>query len=261
MKPTLIITGGSSGIGKATADLFANKGWRVYELSRNGKSNTGIIHIDCDVTIEEQVTKAVKTIAATESKIDLLISNAGFGISGAIEFTDAADARRQLDVNVLGSFNIAKATLPYMRRQRSGMIIFTSSIAAVLSIPYQAFYSASKSAINALALALRNEVSSFGIKVCAMMPGDVKTGFTDARNKSNAGIEVYKSLGKSVAIMENDERNGMSADRIAHKLWKIAHKKNPKPLYTTGAQYQLFVVLEKLLPKRFSNWVVGKLYC
>ena len=261
MNKTLIITGGSSGIGEATARLFANKGWSVYELSRHGKTNDNIVHIDCDVTNETQVAQAVEAIAQKEEKIDLLISNAGFGISGAIEFTQTADARRQLEVNVLGSLNIAKAVLPYMRQKRDGMIIFTSSVAAVLSIPYQAFYSASKSAINALALALRNEVSSFGIRVCAMMPGDVKTGFTAARNKSQAGAEVYKSLNKSIATMEKDEQNGMSAEQIAHKFWKIAQKHNPKPLYTTGAQYQIFVVLEKLLPKRLSNWIVGKIYC
>ena len=256
----LILTGGSSGIGAAAATLFAEKGYRVYELSRSGKSHDGIVHINCDVTDEQQVQNAVAQVIEKEGRVDLLISNAGFGISGAVEFTETADAKRQFDVNFFGALNIVKAVLPHMRKQHSGRIVFTSSVAAVLSRPYQSFYSASKSAINALALALRNEVSEFGITVTALMPGDVSTGFTAARDKSLAGEEVYTHMRRAVEAMERDEQGGMTSEYLARQLYKVARKSNPKPLYTAGAQYKVFVVLEKLLPKRLSNWIVGKLY-
>lgn len=256
----LVISGGSSGIGKATARLFATKGWIVYELSRSGKSTEGINHIDCDVTNYQSTAKAVETVAKQEGKINLVVCNAGFGISGAVEFTSTDDVRRQMDVNFIGTFNLTKAVLPYLRSQRGGRIIMISSVAAVLPIPYQAFYSASKAAINALALALRNEVAPFNIYVSAIMPGDVKTGFTAARQKTLEGADVYANLQKSVATMEHDEQNGMTTDFIASIVWKVANKRCPAPLYTTGFLYKVFVLLEKLLPKRLSNYIVGKLY-
>ena len=260
MKQVLIITGGSSGIGKAAAELFAKKGFVVYELSRSGKTTDGICHLNCDVTDEEQVKNAVNHVVEEEGRVDVLISNAGYGISGAIEFTRTEDAKRQFDVNFFGALNVVKAVLPAMRSQKKGRIVFTSSVAAVLSIPYQSFYSASKSAINALALALRNEVSEFGITVTALMPGDVSTGFTAARDKSVAGEDVYTHMRKAVAAMEKDEQSGMSSEYLARQLYNVATKRNPKPLYTAGIQYKIFVVLEKLLPKRLSNWIVGLLY-
>ena len=263
MKPAaqvLIITGGSSGIGKAAALLFAENNYRVYEFSRSGKSENNITHIDCDITCEQQVIEAVNQVVEKEGRVDVLISNAGYGISGAIEFTQTDDAKCQFDVNFFGALNIVKAVLPVMRRQHCGKIVFTSSVAAVLSIPYQSFYSASKSAINALALALRNEVAEFGITVTALMPGDVSTGFTAARSKSLAGEDVYTHMRKAVETMEHDEQGGMTPLYLAKQLYKIANKRNPKPLYTAGLQYQVFVVLEKLLPKRLSNWIVGLLY-
>ncbi len=260
MKQVLIITGGSSGIGKAAAELFAEKGYSVYEFSRSGKSANGICHVDCDVTDEGQVRKAVEFVADREGRVDVLVNNAGYGISGAVEFTRTEDAKRQFDVNFFGALNVVKAVLPIMRSRKQGRIVFTSSVAAVLSIPYQSFYSASKSAINALALALRNEVAEFGITVTALMPGDVSTGFTAARDKSVEGEDVYTHMRKAVAAMEKDEQSGMSSEYLARQLYKTASKRNPKPLYTAGIQYKIFVVLEKLLPKRLSNWIVGLLY-
>lgn len=259
---TLIITGGSSGIGLATAECFAAHGYRVYNLSRRGENqdNQHIVHLPCDVTDVTQVQWAVKQVIEQTGQIDVLISNAGFGISGAVEFTALADAERQMQVNFFGAMNIVQAVLPHMRRQGSGSIVFVSSIAAILPIPYQSFYSASKAAVNALTLALRNEVSAFGIRVSALMPGDVHTGFTNARTKSMTGTDVYLHMQQAVEAMEKDEQKGMSPDVIARKLLSIAHKRCPAPLYTTGWQYHFFVFLERVLPKRWSNYIVGVLY-
>ncbi len=257
---TLVITGGSSGIGEVTARLFAEKGYKVYELSRRGKDNGDIRHVDCDVTDRDICCKAIKTIMDECGKIDLLINNAGMGISGAIEFTDISEAKRQFDVNFFGTVNITQAVLPYMRAAHAGRIIFVSSLAAEFSIPFQGFYSASKSAINSLACALRNEVAPFGISVCCMLPGDVKTNFTSARAKSIAGSDVYTHMNRAVATMEHDEQHGLSSEQIARKILSMATCTKPWIYNTTGMQYHLFVLLNKLMPKTFVNYVVRKIY-
>jgi len=184
MKRVCVLTGGSSGIGKATALLLANNGFTVYELSRKGADADGIFHITADVTEPEQVKAAVTQVLAAEGQIDLLVNNAGFGISGAVEFTDPKEAFSQLNVNFFGSLNCIQAVLPTMRAQKGGHIVNISSVAAPIAIPFQSFYSATKAATNSLTLALRNEVKPFGVKVCAILPGDVKTGFTAARRRA-----------------------------------------------------------------------------
>lgn len=257
---TLLITGGSSGIGKATAQFFAAKGWSVFELSRHGLSSDAVTHVDCDVCDPLSVQKAVQNVLAATKQIDVVISNAGFGISGAIEFTDTEDAHRQFEVNFFGALNLVQAVLPQLRKQKNGRIIFTSSVAAILSIPYQSFYSASKAAINSLALALQNEVRDFGIRVSVLMPGDVATGFTSARKKSAEGENVYHNISQAVAVMEKDEQAGMTPEQMAHDFYHIATCRSPRPQYIGGIQYQLFCFLDRILPKRFVNWVVNKCY-
>ena len=147
-----------------------------------------------------------------------------------------------------------------MRRDGGGRIINVSSAAAIFAIPFQAFYSASKSAINSLSLAMDNELRGFGIRVTAVMPGDVKTGFTDAREKNAADGAYGDTVAKSVAVMEKDERGGMTPEYVAGYIVKTAARRAPKPLYVVGAQYKLFALLFKLLPIRTINWLVGKLY-
>ncbi|MBE6759100.1 MAG: SDR family oxidoreductase [Ruminococcaceae bacterium] len=261
MHRVIAVTGGSSGIGKAIARLFAQKGCTVYELSRSGKDDSGVIHITADVTDEAALAAAFEKIAAEHDCIDVLVNCAGFGISGAIEFTDIADAQRQMDVNFFGTVRATQQALPYLRKSGRASIVNISSMGAPLALPFQAFYSCSKSAINALTLALANELRQFGIAVSAVMPGDVVTGFTDAREKSVAGNELYGStIEKSVSTMEKDERGGMSPDRIAKKVWSLSKKKHPKPLSTVGLQYKFFAFLHKALPARLVNWIVGKIY-
>ena len=257
---TLLISGGSSGIGKATVNYFARKGWMVYELSRHGISRENVVHIDCDVTDEPSVADAVSAVLAQTDRLDVVIANAGFGISGTIEFTETEDVRHQFDVNFFGALHLAKAVLPKLREQQGGTIIFTSSVAAILAVPYQAFYSATKAAINAMALALQNEVRDFGIHVSVLMPGDVQTGFTAARNKSAAGEDVYTAAHKAVATMEHDERHGMSAEQMAKCFWRIANKQNPAPQYVGGGSYKVLCFLDRILPKRLVNWIEYKVY-
>lgn len=256
----MIITGGSSGIGRATADLFAKNDWTVYELSRHGESREGVTHITCDVTDPEQCRSAVQQVRAEQGHVDLLISNAGMGIAGAVEFSSTEEIRRQMDVNFFGAVNISQAVLPVMREQRSGRIIFVSSMMAVFAIPFQAFYTASKFAINGYALSLLNEVREFGIKVSCLMPGDVKTGFTGARRTEPKGTAEYPHMTDAIATMERDEQNGQSPERLARKLLRLAEARRPYLLSTVGFQYKLFRILNHLLPASLVYRVVGKMY-
>lgn len=283
MKMTLLITGASSGIGKAAAALFAERGYQVFDLSRRGT-------IPCDVTDEASVQRAVAEVMRRTDHIDVLILNAGFGISGPAECTPVEDVRRQMDVNFTGAVAVVQQVLPYMRQRRQGRIIFTSSVAAILPIPYQSFYSASKAAINAFALALQNEVRDYGICVSVLMPGDVRTGFTAARKKvqlpiGDAGVSpavmevrspstttkmfpsykeeseiAYPHAEQAVETMERDEQRGLSPQAMACCLYRIATARHPRPQYVGGAEYRLFAFLHWLLPQRLVNYIVGRIY-
>lgn len=257
-----VVTGGSSGIGRETAAMLSKKGYKVYELSRSGKNEAYSDHISADVSVEADVTAAFETVFSREGRLDLLINNAGMGISGAVEFTDANAAHRLFDVNFFGQFYCIKAAIPLMRKSGGGRIISLSSVAAPIAIPFQAFYSASKAAVNSLTLALRSELTPFGIHVSAVMPGDVRTGFTAAREKADFGDDLYGGvIDRAVSAMERDETDGMSPGAVAGTIYKIASSKHPRPLYTVGSKYRLFVLIAKLIPCSFSNYLVRKIYC
>ena len=240
--------------------LFAERGWRVFELSRHGIDHDGITHVNCDVCDEKSTHTAIAEVMKLTDTIDVVISNAGYGISGSVEFTEMKEAERQMDVNFMGAVRFTQAVLPQLRKQGFGRIIYTSSVAAQLPVPYQAFYSASKAAINAMALALANEVKDFGISVSVMMPGDVSTGFTDARAKSTKGEEVYTGADKAITTMERDERGGMSPKQMAELFWHIATCKSPRPQYVGGFSYRVLCLLDRILPKRLVNWIEYKVY-
>lgn len=261
MNQVILITGGNSGIGLQTALLLQKAGCQVYEISRNNIEHPGIVHIGGDITSADAVQTAVDSVIQAEGRIDVLINNAGFGISGAVEFTEISSAQKQLDVNFFGMVRLCHSVLPYMRKAGKGKIINLSSVAAVIPIPFQTFYSASKAAINAYSFALGNEVRPYGISVCAVMPGDICTGFTASREKTIAGDAEYDGrLSRSVAKMEKDERSGMDPASVAHFIAKLVRKRTLKPLYSIRLDYRFFVLLSRLLPVRIFNWLVYQLY-
>lgn len=261
MPKVVLITGGSSGIGLNTALALHNRGCKVYEMSRKPAQQEGIIHISGDVTKTDSVEAAVSQVLAAEGKIDILINNAGFGISGAVEFTETEDAKKQFDVNFFGMVNMCHAVLPHMRKNGCGRIVNLSSVAAAVPIPFQTFYSASKAAINSYTMALANEVKPFGISACAVMPGDIHTGFTAAREKEVRGDEEYSGrISKSVSKMEKDEQTGMDPKVVGAFIAKQALRKSVKPLYAIRLDYKFFVILSRLLPVRALNALVYMLY-
>ena len=254
-----IVTGASSGFGYEVCAQLIEKGYTVYGISRREHAPDGVRALCADVSDENAVRTAIDEAARREGRIDLLIANAGMGISGPVEFTTKESSRRIIDVNFFGQVYAAQAVLPYMRAQKSGTIVFVSSVGAPIALPYQAFYSASKSAVNSIALALRNEVREFGIHVTAVMPGDASTGFTDARVK-NHDNSMYPRCDRAVSSMEKDERNGIPASRVASVIVRAARKKNPAPLYVAGFKYRLLLFLYNILPARIAVWLVGKFY-
>ena len=255
----VVISGASGGIGLAAARAFLGHGDRVYGLSRTPGPEARIRHVPTDVTDDAQVRAAIDRIAAEAGRIDVLVCNAGMGVSGAVEFQRMEDAEKQLNVCFFGAARCVRAALPYLRRSR-GHALFVSSVAGSIPIPFQAYYSCAKAAVNALVMALRGELRHTGVRVAAVLPGDIRTGFTAAREKCADGADVYPALEKSVAGMEKDEQNGMDPSRIGNKLLRLSLQKKPKPLSTVGPQYKLFLVLEKLLPARLLAWIVGLLY-
>jgi NAD(P)-dependent dehydrogenase (short-subunit alcohol dehydrogenase family) len=265
----VLVTGASSGIGKATAELLAARGCRVYGTSRNapraivekaaGDEGPVLRMIPLDVTSDESVDAAVGVVLAREGRIDAVVNNAGFGIAGAVELTSVDEARGQFETNFFGMVRVCRAVLPVMRQQGSGRIVNLSSIAGRIAIPFQAFYSASKFAIEGYSEALRIEVAPFGIQVVLVEPGDCRTGFTAARQY--VGRPTYPAESRAIAVMEHDEAHGASPEAVARLVHRLITMRSPGVRYTVGPVAQrLAVLLQRLLPSRWISFGVAKYY-
>lgn len=261
MKKVAIITGASSGIGYETANYFTQMGYVVYGTGRTifetDKFNYEVIDVNNSVLMKELFEKVYKKYG----RIDVLVNNAGMGISGAVENLDKEKVEKIFNVNAISVVDCCKNVLPYLR-QSKGTIINLSSVGAPIAIPFQACYTATKCAVEGFSLALRNEVRQFGVKVCMVRPGDTKTGFTKSREKTDLSNEheYAKIVNKSVGKMEKDEQNGMSPNCVAKLIYKLSKKKNPAPIYTVGFAYKCVSVLAKTLPTRFLNYLIYKIY-
>ncbi|MFM1581530.1 SDR family NAD(P)-dependent oxidoreductase [Helcococcus bovis] len=260
MSKVVVITGASKGIGLETAKIFKKNNYIVYDLSRTGKDTEISSHIYCDVSDFNTVEKAIAEVIEKEGRIDVVISNAGFGISGSVEGHSYESIRSQIDVNFVGSSFLANATLGHLRKTK-GRIIFMSSVAAVIPIPFQAIYSATKAAILSLAQCLDNELQGSGARSIALLPGDLSTSFTKNRIKNKIEPDFYKTrVENSVGKMEKDEINGMQPTVIANKLYKLATQKNPKVKSSVGILYKFALVLGMLLPVRLKQFIIKKMY-
>lgn len=257
----VLITGGSSGIGLAVAKHLADKGAVVYEISRRDIQTERVYHIGADITDEEAVRNAIQKIVEKEGHIDVLINNAGYGISGAVEFTQTQEAEKLFQVDFFGAVRVTKAVLPIMRRAGQGRIVNIGSVAGRIPIPFQAYYSSAKAAIGAYTAALDAEVCPFGIRAVSVLPGDIQTGFTAAREKWHDGDLQYDGrISRSVAKMEHDEQQGMTPEFAARVIAKAAFSAHPKPSYAVGGMYGFFLFLQKVLPERMVAAIVRAMY-
>jgi short-subunit dehydrogenase len=265
----VLITGASSGIGKACAEYMAGLGYKVYGTSRRIPENklerltNGVTMVRMDVCSGESVKAAINTIIAQEGEIGIVVNNAGMGIAGSVEDTSLQEAYLQMDTNFFGMHRVIRQVLPHMRKKGRGLIINMSSVGALFPIPYQAMYVAAKAAVEGMTGSLRNELRPFGIKVAYVEPGDTKTGFTGSRimtKESGEGSAYYEYCKKSVAVMERDENNGPDPITVARVVAGLAERKNPPVCVTVGLQYKIFVFLRRLVPKSLESFVLSKMY-
>lgn len=260
-----LVTGASAGIGKATAAMLSRDGWTVYGTSRKIEPGAvevvdGLRMIRLDVTDPGSVHTAVALVLQREGRLDALVNNAGNGIAGALEDLAPDEANYQFDTNFFGALNMCREALPELRKTK-GIIINISSVAGILSIPFQALYSASKAALEAMSEALRLEVRPFGVRVCLVEPGDTRTSFTASRLvAANVGAGYAERLKASVERMEKDEQNGAPPEAVAKVVCRLAGKKNPPVRKAVGFVYKLFLFANRLLPSRLKVWVIGLLY-
>lgn len=267
----VLLTGASSGIGKITAEYLAFLGCRVYGTSRRAENSMivfsdehsqGYIEmVNLDVCDKQSVKQAVKYVLEKEGRIDVLINNAGFGISGAIEETSEQEAFLQFDTNFFGMHRMCRSVLPIMRKQKKGLIINMSSVAGLFAIPYQSMYSASKYAMEAYTEALRMEIRDFGIRAVLIEPGDTRTGFTDNRYYcAESENTAYPKSKVSIEKMVADERNGSKPEEIAKIIGGLLNKKNPPVRITVGSTYKVFAQLKRAFPNRLIEFILRKMY-
>ena len=267
----VLITGGSAGIGRATAEYLMRQGYTVYAASRRGSENIEdpfsggrIIGLCADVTDKKSLDNAVSRIIEEQGELSAVICNAGNGIAGAVEDTSLEEARYQMETNFFGVFNTVQACLPIFRDQKHGKIIAISSVAAVAPIPFQGFYSASKSAIMLLMQSLSMEMKPYNVHCTCVLPGDVKTDFTASRKYTEdsqlPGSAYTEAMRVAVQTMEKDEQNGMKPLVIAKAIHKVLKKENPKPVVVPHITYKLLYLLIKLVPTRLKIWVISKMY-
>lgn len=258
MGKIIVITGASSGFGKATAELLASKGHTVYGVSRRGGADGAIKQVQGNVRDAAQMRSIVAEIADREGRIDVLINNAGMGIGGALELATPEEIDLQMGTNFMGCVNMCQAVLPVMRRQGYGKIINLSSIGGVMGLPYQGFYSASKFAIEGFSEALAAEVKVFGISVSMVEPGDFATGFTASRRNSEATLQD-RSYGpifrRSLSLIEKEENGGLKPEVLAKRIAHIVDCRRPAMRYVVANLEQwASVALKRIIPGR---WMVN----
>ena len=258
-KKVVFITGASSGFGLSLAKMYIQHGDIVYGVGHKEFELAGLNYFVCDVSDYSQVNNVVNTIISNEGRIDIVVSNAGIGISGAVEHTPLEDAYKIMNVNFFGAFHVLKSVLPHLRKQNSGRILVTSSIASYVPIPFQAFYSASKSALDSLICATRSEVIDYNIQITSIQPADANTGFTNARTKAT-NDEGYANCQKSVKAMEKGEQNGLTSDKVAKAIFKTSFKRRQPLRVVVGTTYKFLTGILKLLPQRMREWAVRKFY-
>lgn len=255
MSKVVLITGGSSGIGKSIGEFLHHKGFVVYGTSRNPERvlNSVFPLVALDVRNTESIQTAVQKIIAASGRLDIVINNAGVGITGPLEEIPTAEIRNNFETNFFGPIEVMKAALPQMREQKSGLIINITSIAGYMGLPYRSVYSASKGALELITEALRMEVKSFGIEITNVAPGDFATNIAAGRYhapviKNSAYEKVY---GDMLATMNDHVDAGSNPNEMAEAVYKIIQTQKPNVHYKVGAFMQKFsIVLKRVLPDK-----------
>ena len=260
----ILITGASAGIGRACADHMHRAGWTVIGASRRGTSPGSWAPLTMDVDRDDDVEKGVAQVLEEHGRLDAIVAGAGWGLAGPAEHTPLSSAKGQLETNLWGAVRLVQAALPAMRGQGSGRVVLISSIGGLIGLPFQAFYSASKFALEGYGEALAYEVAPFGISVTMLEPGNVRTDFTANRRnvEPSDGDESYgPALAKAIGLIERDEANGASPDDVAAALERLLRAKRPPRRVSVGKlDERVGIAAKRLLPYRiFEKAAAGSL--
>ena len=265
MSKVVLVTGASSGIGKAVATYLQQKGYFVYGTSRNPKNQENFTFklIALDVLKNESITAAVNQIINEKGRLDVLVNNAGMGITGSIEDTPTNEMKSVFDTNLFGAIDVMKAVLPQMRKQNSGTIVNITSIAGYMGLPFRSLYSASKGALELITEGVSMEVKGFGINVVSIAPGDFATNIAAGRYhtpvfENSAYKEDYEN---NLKIIDADVDGGKDPVEMAKVIYKITNTKNPKIHYKVGNTLEKFsIVLKRILPDRIYEKILMNHY-
>ena len=252
-KLNIVITGSSSGIGQSLRRYYENQGHSVLGISLDGDD------YNVDVSNKEVLTKAFEDITKKIDKIDILISCAGFGLSGAIELIDAAQIEKEYAVNVYGTIYAIQLAIPLMRE--NAKIINISSACALFPLPFRAYYCSSKAAVSMLSDCLRMELSKTKIQSTAICPCDIKTNFTKNRKKDFQTNERYgDAIRLSAQRIDSREDKRMSVEKATKIMTKIIAKKKLKPQYVMSLRNKMLYQIQKFFPKSLVLKVMTKLF-
>lgn len=247
----VLVTGGSSGIGKAICERLAAEGHRVFGTSRKpGDAPQGFSMLAMDLSDEASVRRAMDQVIVQAGRIDVVVNNAGLGIQGATEDLTPVQAASLLDTNVLGAHRVCLAALPHMRAQGSGLLINVTSLAANFGLPYRGFYSASKAALERYTETLSMEVRPFGIHAVTLQPGEYKTNIGDNRIRPAVASEPYrKGYERAMELLGGSLHYSRDPDEVGRLVLRIMAKRNPVGVYYAAhGKQRLAVLLKKVLP-------------
>ena len=265
MSKVVLVTGASSGIGKAVATYLQQKGYQVYGTSRNPKNleNFTFELIALDVLDNDSIKAAVKYIIDKSGSLDVLVNNAGMGITGPIEDTPTAEMKAVFDTNLFGAIDVMKAVLPQMRKQKSGTIANITSIAGYMGLPFRSLYSGSKGALELITEGVSMEVKGFGINVVSIAPGDFATNIAAGRYHTPIFEDsaYKKDYENNLKIIDADVDGGKDPIEMAKVIYKITNTKNPKIHYKVGNPLEKFsIVLKRILPDRIYEKILMNHY-
>jgi short-subunit dehydrogenase len=255
MSKVVLITGGSSGIGKSIGNYLHEKGYTVYGTSRNPEQYEKSVFplMQLDVRDVGSIEKTVSEIIKISGRVDVLVNNAGVGITGPLEEIPENEIKNNFETNLFGPIAVMKTVLPQMRSQKSGLIINITSIAGYMGLPYRSIYSASKGALELISEALRMEVKQFGIEITNVAPGDFTTDIASRRfhtpvNNNSPYVKDYSSVLNNI---NQHVDKGTDPNMMATAVYKIIQTPNPRIHYKIGAFIQRFsIVLKTILPDK-----------
>ncbi|XCF05237.1 SDR family oxidoreductase [Tamlana crocina] len=265
MSKVVLITGGSSGIGKSMGEFLTEKGFKVYGTSRNPEKykNSQFPILTLDVKDKDTIKQTVAEIISKENRLDVVINNAGSGITGPIEEIPEAEIKNNFDTNFFGPINVIKAVLPQMRKQHSGLIINITSIAGYMGLPYRGVYSASKGALELLTEAFRMELKDFNIEMTNVAPGDFATNIAAGRYHAPLldDSPYKKPYGNTLKLMNEHVDSGSNPNLMAEAVYNIINTPKPKGHYKVGEFMQKFsIVLKRILPDKVYEKILMNHY-